>query len=361
MIPIDHISGFITHVKRNKVVELTANSKFIVFYGNFEDVELLIYKSGIIIYKGDIRQFNKLEKIMMSYVQDNNLTTDLEFTHIKPKLGSGWRELPRGIWLSNAQLKALEAKLEQMNGVHKIDTEGIHELARYKLENNLIIINNNQTVFTPGGFPQYFEILNSAIKSQRYDADLIIGICVSNIFGKVGPIFISYVAMTAEQAYELQIAGIKALKFLRKNYITDFFHLIVEDTSISKTDTIPVVEINNNYKNFKINNKKLFNKIYNVIMDGLKYIDEEIGIPENNLLLLDQTSYSQLDRKYKEPFTPMSLESIPIAAASILNAYNREQWINEINKQYNIDINNYQEIIQKKLVDKIIKIDLYDE
>lgn len=367
LVDISHLEDLIIHIKSAHIEQIERSSKFIILQAKFKDIEIMIYNSGIVIYKGNINNFREFEEIILEYYNINSIKPPkMKLTEeYKEREQIGWDSTPKSVWFTKEQIVQLKLYLAGQEEITEHEPKRKHEERRYLKEKDgkkeWLVINNNSTVFTVGGYDQFDELIRSlTTEHESYSQETIFAINVDYQYSKIGPIVATIVMMDPSQLQELQIAGIKHKTLVRTFPYDDQYDVITKtvdyyDNIIIEPSELNSLDLEQSYEGYTIQVNKL---IENKIVEYLK----NVSVSEDTIFVMDQYStgiYRERIQEINSEFTFADYEiSIPLSIASVLTYVAQKRWVDEYEKiiGYDLDYKNIDKIMQSPHRDKILKL-----
>ena len=129
LLDLIHLPGLIEFLKNHEIIETKVESKYQIFSGKLNNIEIVIYSSGIVLYRGNPNDFHIIEAILFEFLKINQIEISgfQRRSTVSMKIKSGWDETPKSIWLSPSQMESLILHLEKDTDVEKIESELKHE------------------------------------------------------------------------------------------------------------------------------------------------------------------------------------------------------------------------------------------
>ncbi len=367
LVEVSHLEELINHIKLSNIEQIESSSKFIILQAKFKDIEIMIYNSGIIIYKGNINNFREFEEIIIEYYNINSIKPPkMKLTEeYKEREHIGWDSTPKSVWLTKEQIVHLKKYLAGQEEISEHAPKRKHEERRYLREKDgkkeWLVINNNSTVFTVGGYDQFDDLVRSlTTEHESYSQETIFAINVDYQYSKIGPIVATIVMMDPSQLQELQIAGIKHKTLVRTFPYDEQYDVITKtvdyyDNIIIEPSELNSLDLNNSYEDYTSQVNKI---IENKLIESLK----KVSVSEDTIFVMDENSTSI----YKERIFGLNSEfsicdfeiSIPLSIASVLTYVSQKRWLEENEKLLGFELNykNTDKIIQSPHKNKILKL-----
>jgi len=358
-IPVDYIDLFIKELKKEDKFQILPKSKntYEVIRAQLNDSLIIIFSTGSITY----HENSEIDKIVAGYLIDKH-------KKVKKK-----HELkPINVYLTNEQLIAFEKELSQF--ADEEESKGPGQKATFRYEGSNIILYNKGTVFSPKGHELFKQALKDVIEKipTFTDFDIMIGqdeVGKGEIFG---PIVVGSVALTQNQMIELQIEGIRDSKKVESNNIEKLANCIKRNSHVWCTKHASTDVFNKRYEEFK-NESKTINDFLAwthsiAIEETLKQLDlMDLG-KKRILLIIDEFDRIKTDERIAKKIanrnieviqTPRAeLQSIAVAAASIIAKNRRNQLIQDIEEEIGLElkIENIDDILLHSLSSKALKL-----
>jgi hypothetical protein len=371
MVDTTHLEGLINHIRSSEIEKIEFSSKFIIFQGKLKDMEIMIYDSGIIIYKGNINNFREFEENVLEYFKHNSINPPkLDLTEeYKEREHIGWESTPKSVWLTKQQIVHLKKYLASHEEITEHEPQRKHEEKRYLREKDgkreWLVINNNSTVFTVGGYDQFDELIRSlTTEHDSYSQETIFAINVGYQYSKIGPIIATIVMMDPSQLQDLQIAGIKHKTLVRSFPYNEQYEVITKTVDYYENIIIEPFELNslnieNSYEEYTAQVNKL---IENKIVESL----QNVSVSEDIIFLMDETStniFKERIQSMNSEFTFTDFEiSVPLSIASVLTYVSQKRWLDEYEKMigYELNYKNTDRIMQSPYKHKILKLKYFN-
>jgi len=290
-----------------------------------------IYRSGIVIFSDQ----PSIRSIISDFLSGRDLAIpefeQYQVAEEEPRTSSGWEETPKGVWLTQGQRQLLYDLL--VSEYDEIDAEK-HESARFKQDDQLLVLNDNGVVYTIGGFDNLHQYLQEVIQQENpyQDYSRLVILDQEGKWDRLGPVCLTLVDIMTTDAMELQLAGVKDSLISRGTDHTEFIPEIEEHCSYSTLFLTPE-EINtaatdrDQYQNF------LSGQYQNYLNGQLLNLNEDtLVICDSSLAeLIDHDHLQSLDRDHR--ISPALGISSTISNAMI------EKWNDDWYKQLGIRIN----------------------
>ena len=344
----------------NQINLLEKKSIHQVLCGRINSRKIIVYSSGIVLYE----IAKELDILILAFFKTNNLTIpkfekysntdELENNQLtEHNISKGWKETPKSVWLSIEQRKALLDFLDSDTKFIKIKPQSARELTRYEHNKKTLVFNQNDTIYTIGGFEGYQEKITEILKiNPLYPGyNLIIEIDVIGINSQIGPVIITSIALNPDEMVQLQLLGVKHRKIGRSKSSVDLANVIKDMTDYYSICVIEPKLINEISDSFDENGNKLYQEC---LLDGYKRTFRELmrkikpsKISNRRILFvykkemnLDLELFSILSKNNLIEQLKQSHNSfVGNAASSTLSDATNEIWKEDKERKINLKIN----------------------
>lgn len=320
VVPADLVDDLINHIHQYDpaIKESRTYQKLHVEIGH---AQLIITNSNIVIFDSSSQIIN----ILREFEQQAAINLHIPQLTRKPeKESTGWPTTPKGVWLQPPQLNRLQFLLQEQ-GIEKVTPEK-HEQARYQKDNQLLVINTNNIVYTIGGFDGFYDLLGRAIESQlEYPTDQkLVAIDEQGRWNRIGPVVLAITHVRSSDLPELRLRGIKDSS-LSRDLDYDYFLDVINELCEIETLVIEPLEINQNCTNR--------NEYLNYLKQRYKDWIIELSIDVTQLIVT-----SQLQDVISQSSTVIGSErdSLPLALSSLVGNGAIEQWKEEMWHKFGI-------------------------
>jgi len=332
------------------------SSEYQILNIDINNSSILIYQSGIVI----LEKNPKIEEIINIFYNRHKLQQPEFETYIEKNYNEKTNiqnqiNIPKGIWLTELQISAL---IEYLNANSKSIQPIRNERARFEQNDQVLIVNKNNVVYTTTGFDDYHNIISKVVKNNNpyLDFDNIIIFDEIGRWDKIGPYIVSLSQISPNNAIELQIKGVKDHSITRNKSVQDFLP-IIENYVTYETKIVTPYDINSQIQN-KTDYLTYLNHSNNHFISSLKLslnkktlliIDSELSH------LIDHTNTIKISKKYRD---------LPIIGiSSTINHIISNKWKNNVEKQSNIKLtkDNISALFKHKEQKQLIKEFLFND
>ncbi len=298
--------------------------------GEFLDKLLIIYKSGSVVYYGDI-----LPQFFKRYERVN-----------RPEGGKASREeKPQSIQLSEDQFFALVDILGSKDDFEL--KENSPKIITYSKDGcPLNLYPTTGKIYAPKGYSVYESIILETISRNPVDPkyDVIIG---QDEVGKgefLGPMIVAGVALTQSQCIKLQMLGVKDSKSLARDSITKLAGEITSNCLSSKLIEIKAERFDELFDDFRNEGKNLNDLLAWAHSSALADVLSNLAGDGQKLVIIDEFDRVKTDKRFKNFYSRQDLEirqshradilSVAVGAASILAKHKRNIIEDLIRKEF---------------------------
>ncbi|MCH8905893.1 MAG: hypothetical protein IH840_02300 [Candidatus Heimdallarchaeota archaeon] len=334
---------FLRLVGSKGYANLITDEKHFLFSTVFENSELQVFSSGIVVYD----QNDEFDTLIDEFLGEQQLDMQ-EFNPFKNKSSSNESSqnistLPDSVYLDNIQIQQLlnQFRDDSLAVVSKrTDKRSAYQIT-YNEE--ILIINNNNTVYTPTGFTNFHRILEKVIadNSANQMDSTEIAISEFGLTSRIGPAIMTLVEIRRVDLVNLQLRGIKNIKIGRKRDLAAESKMIDEFLQFSQFRSVEPSQ-------FQAMKGDYGQKLVIIRTDFLNIVEPKLielteNLQEKIIISCTDQIKNSLSASIQDNALFVNLQlnqnGICYAAASI-NAKNIfEQWMMKKSKDLNLKLN----------------------
>jgi ribonuclease HIII len=328
-------------------IQKTPKKKFQLLSAKFMSSQLVIYKSGIVVFD----ESQNLTKILKEFFFSTHLPIPLELEATSNKLvrmNNDPAKLTRddeisSFWLSSEQIEILITYYQNREyEIIPLETKN-HLYKICKSNTNCIEISKNG-LMKSNSISDYKLDLDFVLENHPIDHEgkFYIGIESVGKYSQLGPIVYTIVGISSEQSIFLQKHGIRHMKIGRNNDPTRYLDNIKKYVTFQKFLIIHPEDVNSN--DFETLHSNKFTEFFAQIQQM---------IPDNILTVVycDDNLKKDFLNYHLSPVLELrnSGDSMSSAAASVIARYHYNHWMKDKSLEYNLSLN-------KGNIEKIAKL-----
>jgi ribonuclease HIII len=350
------IDDVVSEVNSNPDAEIeTCKSEYETLRARIDGKLMIIYSSGKVVY----HESKAIEEILSKYGHATSAP-------------SKKKELkPINMKMNEEQKEALIQHLSII--AESGETPGEYEEAAFSLDEAKITIYTTGAVYSPHGHQSFEEAIIKTI--EKYPIYPQYGIIIGqDEVGKgelFGPMVVSSVAVTQEQAVALQFTGAKDSKELSPDRIQELAEEVKAKSIARRTVSIQARRFNELFEQLKKEDKTLNDLLAwahaRVLEDVLLDLDEAGKQDSNILVIIDEFGRVSADKRLKKLVDERGFDliqtpraeslSVSVAAASILAKAQRNVEMKNLHKlvELPIDRRNLDVILRHPKAPEIVR------
>lgn len=270
--------------------------------------------------------------------------------------------------ISKTKIDDFLSQLLVVGGALKPTTND-YEKFRMTLNDSLIVCYNSGSVVYDNSNNIQTVIERILIDQNESDYNIIIGSDESGKGEFIGPMVVATAAFKKENLSRLQSLGVKDSKKMSVNSIKNLVPIIKEYSEAFSIVNLMPEKFNELFLKFSQDGKNLNDLLTWMHQRAITNVLKDLGINRdvNKIkIIIDEFSKEKLDRKLfsvkKYPNVDVfqqthAEEHVSVASASILARFYREMSLDQISKQYNVDIRSVslESLRNLENADKILK------
>ena len=352
----NQIDDLVSEVHSNPDAEIeTCKSEHEMLRARIDGYLMIVYSSGKVVYHDS----KAIEIILSKYGHAVSLPRK------KKELK------PINMKMNDKQKDALIQKLVEI--AEPSETPSEYEEAAFFLEGAKITIYTTGTVYSPHGHPSFEKAIIKTIEEYPIypQYDIIIG---QDEVGKgelFGPMVVSSVALTQQQAVDLQFSGAKDSKELNPDRISELTDEVKRKSIARRTVSIQPGRFNELFKQFKEEDKTLNDFLawaHARVLEDVLLDLEKAGMQEANILvIIDEFGRVSADKRLKKLIDARGFDliqtpraeslSVSVAAASIIAKAQRNSDMEKLHDLVNLplDRKNIEAILRHPKAPEIVR------